>query len=143
MKKLAFIIGSKTFEKIMMPLIIAQTAEVMDIEVHMFFTFWGLQMLKKGKIDKAKVGGVPFPFKRLAARQFKKKLKKFGTPNPSELIKEIAEGGNVHYYACTMTMELMGVKKEDIISEVSDKNFVGAAKFLEICEDADQILVFA
>ena len=143
MKKMAFIAGSNSFEKMMMPLIIAQTADAMDVEVHIFFTFWGLKLLKKGYSDKAKVAGMPFPMKGMAASRFKKKLKTFGTPKPSELIKEIVDGGNVHLYACTMTMDLMGIKKEDIIPEVKDNQFVGAAKFLEIVEDADQVLVFA
>ena len=141
MKKMAFIVGSKSFEKMMMPLIISQTADAMDVEVHIFFTFWGLQLLKKGAADKTKVAGMPFPMKGMAASMFKKRLKKFGTEKPSLLIKELVEGGNVHLYACNMTMELMGVKKEDLIPEV--KHIVGAAKFLELCDDADQVLVFA
>ena len=143
MKKLAFIVGSQSFEKMMMPFIISQTADAMDVEVHIFFTFWGLNLLKKGKADKAKVAGMPFPMKGMAAWMFKKKLKGFGTPKPSEFIKEIVEGGNVHLYACTMTLDLMGIKKEDIIPEVKENGFVGAAKFLEIASDADQVLVFA
>ena len=142
MKKMAFIVGSNSFEKMMMPFIISQTADAMDIEVHIFYTFWGLKLLQKGKADKVKVAGMPFPMKGMAAWMFKRKLKKFGTPNPSELIKELVDTGNIHLYACTMSMDLMGIKKEDIIPEVKD-NFVGAAKFLEICDDADQILVFA
>lgn len=141
LKKMAFIVGSRSFEKMMMPLIISQTADAMDVKVDMFFTFWGLQLLKKGAADKAKVEGMPFPMKGMAAWMFKKKLKKFGTDNPSEVIKELASNGNIHLYACNMTMELMGVKKEDLIPEV--EKVVGAAKFLEICEDADQVLVFA
>ncbi len=141
MKKMAFIVGSKSFEKMMMPFIIAQTAEAMDVEVHIFYTFWGLELLKKGKADKTKVAGMPFPMKGMAAWMFKKKLNNFGTPNPSKLIKELVEGGMVHLWACNMTMELMGVKKEDLIPEV--EGIVGAAKFLELADDADQVLVFA
>jgi len=141
MKKLAFIVGSDSFEKMMMPFIIAQTAEAMDVEVHIFYTFWGLKLLKKGQADKAKVAGMPFPMKGMAAWMFKKKLKKLGTANPGELIKEITEDGNVHLYACNMTMDLMGIKKEELIPEV--EKVLGAAAFLEIADDADQVLVFA
>ncbi len=141
MKKMAFIVGSNSFEKMMMPFIISQTAEAMDIEVHIFYTFWGLKLLKKGQADKAKVAGMPFPMKGMAAWMFKKKLKKLGTSNPSELIREITEDGNVHLYACNMTMDLMGIEKEDLIPEV--EKVLGAAAFLEIADDADQVLVFA
>jgi peroxiredoxin family protein len=141
MKKLAFIVGSDSFEKMMMPFIIAQTADAMDVEVYIFYTFWGLKLLKNGYLNKAKVEGMPFPMKGLAASMFKKKLKKLGTPGPVEIVKELMEDGNVHLYACNMTMELMGIKKEDLIPEV--EKVVGAAAFLEMADDADQVLVFA
>ena len=141
MKKLAFIVGSNSFEKMMMPFIIAQTADAMDVEVHIFYTFWGLKLLKKGAADGAKVAGMPFPMKGMARWMFKKKLAKLGTPNPSELIKELVADGNVHLYACNMTMELMGIEKEDLIPEV--EKVLGAAAFLEISDTADQVLVFA
>ena len=141
MKKMCFIVGSDSFEKMMMPFIISQTAEAMDIDVHVFYTFWGLNLLKKGGADGAKPAGLPFPMKEMGRWMFKKKLAKLGTPKPSELIKELTEDGNVHLYACNMTMELMGIKKEELIPEV--EKVLGAAAFLEIADDADQVLVFA
>jgi len=141
MKKMAFIVGSNSFEKMMMPFIIAQTAEAMDTEVHIFYTFWGLDLLKKGYADGAKVHGVPTGMGGMARWMFKKRLAKFGTPNPGKLVKELVGDGMVHLWACNMTMELMGIKKEDLIPEV--EGIVGAAKFLEIADDADQVLVFA
>ncbi len=53
----------------------------------------------------------------------------------TELLKMCRQMGNVKIYACSTTMEIMGVKKEDLIPEVDD--IVGAASFLSIALDSD------
>ena len=125
-----FIVKDKSFEKFAMMMILGTTGDAMDMKMNFFFTFWGLELLKKGK--KPKVAGMPFQMKGMAAKMFTKRLKKFGIEDPWGLIKEAIENGNMKLYPCEMTMQLMGIKHKDIIDIAEEP--VGAATFLEMSE---------
>jgi peroxiredoxin family protein len=137
MKKLSFIVTQKSFEKFMMMVILGSTGSAMDVEMNFFFTFWGLYLLKKK--FKAKVEGMPFPMKGLATGMFKKKMKSFGITDPWGMIHDGVKDGKIHLYPCSMTMDMMGVKKTDFWDFVEEP--VGAAAFLEIADGSDSILV--
>jgi len=130
--KICFIVKDKSFEKFMMMTILGTTGAAMDTEMNFFFTFWGLRLLQKK--FKPKVAGMPFPMKGMATKMFLKRLKKFGIENPWELIKEAIESGKMKLYPCQMTMDLMGIKKEQLWDFVEEP--VGAASFLEMSEGA-------
>lgn len=130
MDKISFIVKDKSFEKFGMALILGTTGDAMDVEMNFFFTFWGLFQLKRK--FKPKVAGMPFPMKGMAAKMFRKKLAKFGMEDPWGMIKEAVENGNLKLYPCQMTMDLMGIKREDMWDFVEDP--VGAAAFLEMSE---------
>lgn len=132
-KKISFIVKDKSFEKFMMMVILGTTGNAMDIEMNFFFTFWGLFLLKKD--FKPKVAGAPFPFKGIAAKVFKKRLKKTGIDDAWELIREAVADGKMKLYPCTTTMDLMGIKLEDMVDFVEKP--IGAAGFLEMGENAD------
>lgn len=140
MERLAFIVGSDSFEKLMMSIILARTGTAMDVETHLFFTFWGLNLLRKGGADKAKLSMPPL-LRNLATWMIKRKMMKTGFKKPSEMLKELVETGKVHLHACSTTMELFGLTRDDLIPEVED--VVGAATFLDIAADADKVLVLA
>jgi len=131
-EKINFIVKDKSFEKFMMMVILGTTGGAMDMEMNFFFTFWGLYLLKKK--HKPKVAGMPFPMKGMATRMFKKRLKKFGLENSWELIKEAIEDGKMKLYPCQMTMDLMGIKREEMWDFIEEP--IGAAAFLEMGEDA-------
>ena len=130
-KKINFIIKDKSFEKFMMMTILGTTGNAMDIEMNFFCTFWGLFLLKKN--FKPKVAGAPFPFKGIAAKVFKKRLKKTGIDDAWELIREAVADGKMKLYPCTTTMDLMGIKLEDMVDFVEKP--IGAAGFLEMGEE--------
>jgi len=132
MGKINFIVSEKSFEKFMMMTILGTTGAAMDTEMNFFFTFFGLNLLKKKY--KPKVAGMPWPMKGMAAGMFKKKLKKFGWEDVVDMIKDAVESGNMKLIPCQMTMDLMGIKREDLFDFVEDP--VGAASFLEMSEDA-------
>jgi peroxiredoxin family protein len=136
MKKLNFIVSDKSFEKFMMMVILGTTGTAMDVEMNFFFTFWGLYLLKKK--FKPVVNGMPFPMKGMAAGMFRKKLKKFGIEDPVEMLRDAVKGGKMKLVPCQMTMDLMGIKKEDLWDFVAEP--VGAAAFLEMSDGADSIL---
>jgi peroxiredoxin family protein len=134
-EKINFIVKDKSFEKFMMMTILGTTGSAMDIEMNFFFTFWGLNLLKKK--FKPKVAGMPTPMKGMAAGMFRKRLAKFGMEDPWELIKEAVEDGKMKLFPCQMTMDLMDIKREEMWDFVEDP--IGAAGFLEMA-DGGQIV---
>ncbi len=134
-KKLALIVHSGTLDKILCAFILGTTATAMDMEAHLYFTFWGLTMLKKGALEKA---GLPATYKHLEG-QLKKKLKEMNYPTPYDMLKRMKASGLLKIYACSPTMEMFGVKKEDLIPEVDQ--IAGAAAFLDLASDADITLL--
>ncbi|MFA5312134.1 MAG: DsrE/DsrF/DrsH-like family protein [Methanomassiliicoccales archaeon] len=129
-KKIAIVVSEGTFDKGMMSMMIANTAASMGMEVHIFHTFFGLNLLKKAKSPK-----LPGMF-RFFTGTFVKKMKKIGVDNYSEQMKLAMELG-VNIYACNTTLELLGVKKEDMYDGVK---ILGAAGFLDIAVDADSTM---
>lgn len=134
-KKLAIIVHSGTLDKLYCAFILGSTATSMDIEAHLYFTFWGLTMLKKGALEKARL---PATYKHME-EQLKKKLGEMNYPTPYDLLKRMKASGLLKIYACSPTMEMFGVKKEDLIPEVDQ--IAGAAAFLDLAADADTTLL--
>jgi peroxiredoxin family protein len=126
-----FIVKDKSFEKFGMMMILGTTGDAMDVKMNFFFTFWGLNLLTKK--FKPKVAGMPFPMKGMGAKIFLKRMKKFGIEDPWGMIKEAVENGNMKLYPCQMTMDLMGIKHEDLLDFVEEP--VGAASFLEMADN--------
>jgi peroxiredoxin family protein len=134
-KKLALIVHSGTMDRVLCAFILGSTAAAMDIETHLYFTFWGLNLLKKGALDKAPL---PATYKQFE-EMFKTKLKEMKYPTPYEMLKRMKASGNVTIYACSPTMEMFGITKENLIPEVDQ--IAGAAAFLDIASDADITLL--
>jgi len=130
-KKLAMIVESGTLDKLYCAFILASTAVAMDIEAHLYFTFFGLTMLRKGAMEKA---GLPATYKHLE-EDLKKKLALMKYPTPYEMLKRLKASGLIKIYACSPTMEMFGIKKEDLIPEIDE--IAGAATFLEVASKAD------
>jgi len=133
-KKLAMVIESGTLDRLYCAFILASTAVAMDMEAHLYFTFFGLNMLRKGAMEKA---GLPVTYKHLEAN-LKKKLMAMKYPTPYEMVKRLKASGLMKIYACSPTMEMFGIKKEDLIPEVDE--IAGAATFLEVASKADTTL---
>jgi len=133
-KKLAIVVESGTLDKLYCAFILASTAVSIDMEAHLYFTFWGLTMLVKGAMDKA---GLPTEYKHLEG-QLAQKLKQMRYPTPYEMMKRLKPTKLLHIYACSPSMEMFGIKREDFIPEVDQ--IAGAATFLEIASGADVTL---
>lgn len=130
-KKLAIAVQGGTIDKLYSAFILASTAVAMDMEAHLYFTFWGLQMLVKGAMEKA---SLPATYKHME-ETMRKNLEKMKYPTPYEMLKRLKQSNLFKIYACSPTMEMFGIKREDIIPEVEE--IVGAATFLEIATKAD------
>jgi peroxiredoxin family protein len=130
-KKLAIIVESGTLDRLYCAFILASTAVAMDMEAHLYFTFFGLNMLRKGAMKKT---GLSTTYKHLE-KDLKKKLVAMKYPTPYEMLKRLKASGLMKIYACSPTMEMFGIKKEDLIPEVDE--ITGAATFLEVASKAD------
>lgn len=135
-KQLNFIVSENSFEKFGMMVILGTTGSAMETKMNFFFTFWGINLLKKNYSPK--VAGMPFPMKKMAAAMFKKKLKSFGYEDMWEMVKDGVEEGNIKLYPCSMTLDLMGVKEKDLLEFCEEP--VGAASFLEMADTADHVI---
>lgn len=144
--KLSMVIFSGDLDKVLAVMIIAVGAAAMDMKVVLFFTFWGTAALRK---PQAQVGG-----KNLMSRMFgwllptghsklklskmnmggmgtammKSLIKRKGAPDLDHLFDQAAELG-VKIYVCEMSMDLMGLRREEII-DYPDVDYVGVATFM-------------
>ncbi|HPB59994.1 MAG TPA: DsrE/DsrF/DrsH-like family protein [Candidatus Saccharicenans sp.] len=141
-KRLAIIATHGTLDMAYPPFILSTAAVAMEMEAAIFFTFFGLEILKKGKIDKLKVSPVANPampmkipniiamlpgMTPLATIMMNSWMRKAKVPKLSELLETALDMG-VRLIGCQMTMDVMGVKKEDLIDGIE---IGGAATFLE------------
>ncbi|OUR64805.1 NADH dehydrogenase [Methylophaga sp. 42_25_T18] len=150
-KKLAIIASRGTLDGGYPPFILASTAAALGFEVKIFFTFYGLQLLKKDLSLKVSPLGnpampmpVPIPsiiqvipgLEWFATWMMKRKLKAKGVASIEELRAICIESG-VELIACQMTVDLFDFKEEDFIDGTTPG---GAATFLEFSGDADTTL---
>jgi len=121
--KATIIVHSGDMDKVFSALIIANGALAMGMEVSLFFTFWGLQCLKKGGLEKGPLSKMNML--GLGKWMVKRKMKKAGVVSLERMMQDFKElGGKI--LACDMTMEIMGIKQEDLREElISDYCAVG------------------
>ena len=153
-QKMTIIASKGSLDMAYPPLILATTAASMDFDVTIFFTFYGLDIIKKGMADKLMVSPlgnpampmpVPIPtliaslpgMEAMATAMMKSMFKKHGVASIGTLL-DLAKESGVKLIACQMTMDVMGVKQSDIIDGVE---FGGAAMWLDSAADA-QINLF-
>ncbi len=147
------------------PFILASTASALGWDVEVFFTFYGLALLKKDfnsnvsplgnpampmkmpfgpkwfqsinwNMPNLLMAGIP-GFENVATALMKKTIKNCGVATVTELRELCLEAG-VKFVACQMTVELFGFTHDDFIPEVKD--YVGAASFLPVAQVADVTL---
>lgn len=152
-KSMAIIVSKGTLDWAYPPFILATTAAAMDIDATLFFTFYGLGLLKK-KLDlevsplgnpamKMPMAGMHLGMPNLlaalpgvtagATAMMKNMIEKKGVATIEQL-RDVALESGVKLVACQMTMDLFEFGKEDMIEGVS---FGGAATYLEEAVKAD------
>ena len=147
-KKLAIIATKGTLDWGYPPFILASTAAALGYDVQIFFTFYGLQLLKK-KLDLqvSRLGnpGMPMPFpvpvlmqalpgmQAMMTSMMKKKMADKGVADLAEL-RELCQEADVKFIACQMTVDLFEMDTKEFISDVE---YAGAAMFFDFAGDAD------
>jgi peroxiredoxin family protein len=148
-KKLALIASKGTLDWAYPPFILASTAAALDYEVSIFFTFYGLTLLKKDisdlKVTPLGNPAMPMPIpmptlvqalpgmESMATMMMKQKIKSKGVASIEELREACLESG-VKLLGCEMTIDLFDFKREDFIDGIE---FGGAATFFEFAGEAD------
>lgn len=149
--KLCIILSKGTLDMAYPAFMLAQTAAVMGTEVHVFFTFWGMNAIDKRHVERLQVSpvgnpGMPMPqivavlpgMTAIATRMMKGRIAKARVPPLYEMIRQCKDVG-VQLHACSTTMQVMGVTREQLIPEVDD--VVGAASFLAMAEGAQTLFI--
>jgi len=105
------VVHSGDMDKIYSTLIIANGALSMGIEASLYFTFWGLQRLQKGGLEKGSLSKMHML--GIGKSMMKQRMNKANVSSLERLMKDFKElGGKI--IACDMTMEIMGIKREDL-----------------------------
>ena len=108
--KSTIIVHSGDMDKIYSALIVSNGALSMGMEASLFFTFWGLQRLQKGGLEKGPLSKMNFL--GLGKWMINGRMKKANVVSLERLLNDFRElGGKV--IACEMTMEIMGIDKKD------------------------------
>jgi peroxiredoxin family protein len=116
--KATIIVHSGDMDKIFSALIVGNGALSMGMDASLYFTFWGLQRLKKQGLEKGKLSKMNMM--GLGRWMVRKKMKDAGVAELERLIQDYRElGGKI--IACEMTMEVMGIKKDDLRLDLIDE----------------------
>lgn len=150
-RKVAIIASKGTLDMAYPPLILATAAAAMDMEVGVFFTFYGLNILRKGGSKKLKVAPIANPampvhvpnivgmlpgMTPMATKMMKGMFSKKHVVSVSDLLQQAIEL-DVKLIACQMTMDVYGFKRDDFIDECE---VGGAASFLSYASTAHTTL---
>ncbi len=117
-EKAVIILHSGDMDKVYSALIIANGALAMGMEASIYFTFWGLMRLKKGELEKGPLSKMNMM--GAGKQMVKKRMEKANVAPLEKLMSDFKElGGKI--IACEMTMEIMGIEKEQIRTEWVDE----------------------
>ena len=130
--KVTIIVHSGDMDKVYSAFIVANGALAMGMEASLFFTFWGLQRLKKGGLEKGPLSKMNIL--GLGKSMVKWRMRKAGVASLERMLQDFHElGGKI--LACDMTMQIMDIKKEDLRDDlISDYCAVGT--YIEEAKDS-------
>lgn len=153
-RKLSIIASKGSLDMAYPPLILGNAARMAGIETHIFFTFWGLDIITKKKMNKLNVATVGNPSMHpsfhfptwigaipgvsgLATIMMRKEIDKLDFPPVGEFIEMLADAG-ANLYACKMSVDMMKLKPEDFVDSVK---ILGAMEFMELSEGAQLLFI--
>jgi peroxiredoxin family protein len=136
-EKVAIVISKGSLEGIYPGLIMANGARMDGIEADLFFTFFGLDAIRKDRYEKIKVATVGNPglhlptllgalpgFSALATKMMQRQMEKIDIPPIPEFIELVADSG-ARLYACKASVDMFGLTMEDFVPQVEEVISVG------------------
>jgi len=153
-RKLCIISSKGSLDMAYPPLILANAARMSGIEAHLFFTFWGLDIITKKKNNKLNISTVGNPnmhpwfhiptligvlpgMSAAASWMMNREIAKLDFPPVDEFVQLVMDAGTC-VYGCKMSMDMMKLTKEDL---VEGADVLGAMEFLEIADGAQVLFV--
>ena len=153
-RKLCIISSKGSLDMAYPPLILANAARMSGIEAHLFFTFWGLDIITKKKNKKLNLATVGNPnmhpwfhipsligalpgMSAAASWMMNREIAKLDFPPVDEFVQLVMDAGTC-VYGCKMSMDMMKLTKEDL---VEGADVLGAMEFLEIADGAQVLFV--
>jgi peroxiredoxin family protein len=139
-ERVSIVLHSGDMDKLYSALIIGNGALAMGMDASIFFTFWGLQRLRKddawamppagldkGSLSKMNMLG-------LGRRMMQQRMSNKNVASLERLMADFRDlGGRI--IACDMTMDIMGVRKEDLREDLID-DFGGVGTFIQEARDS-------
>jgi peroxiredoxin family protein len=136
-EKVAIVVSKGSLEGIYPSLIMANGARMDGIEADLFFTFFGLDAIRKDRYAKIKVATVGNPglhmptllgalpgFSALATKMMQRQMERIDIPPIPEFIELVADSG-VQLYACKASVDMFGLTMEHFVPQVEDIISVG------------------
>ena len=150
-RKLAIICSKGNLDMAYPGLILANAALGEGVETHLFFTFWGFDMITKSRMHDLKftmlgntathlpqgLGGLP-GMTAMATRQMKKQIQEIGVPDVPEFLEQIVASGG-HLWACRMSADMMHLDESDLSDDV--EGIISAADFIEKTDGAQLLFI--
>lgn len=150
-RRLAVICSKGNIDMVYPGLVFASAALVEGVETHVFFTFWGFDLIIKSRMADLKltpigntashvpqgIGGLP-GMTALATKRLKRQFAQVGVPDVPELLGHIVESGG-HLWACRMSADMMRVAESDLYEGV--EGVINAADLVEKTEGAQLLYV--
>jgi peroxiredoxin family protein len=131
-RKVSIICSKGSLDMAYPGLILANAARMSGIEAMLFFTFWGLDIVTKGKADHLHLSivgntSVPVPamiaglpgVEALASAAMRKEMEKLDIPPVPEFIEMLSDAG-AELYACQLAVDMFRLKKEDLVPQIKD-----------------------
>ncbi|HSQ37560.1 MAG TPA: DsrE/DsrF/DrsH-like family protein [Acidimicrobiia bacterium] len=157
-RKLAIICSKGTLDMAYPGLIIGNGAAQEGIETHLFFTFWGMDIIRRKTVNKLtmtpagntamRIGSTSLAMPQLlgvlpgmssmASWMMRGKIKGLDVPPVHEFLTQIADAGG-HLWACKMSVDMMKLTRDDFIPEVED--IINVSAFLDLSRDGQIIFV--
>ena len=150
-RKLAIICSKANLDMAYPGLILANAALGEGIETHLFFTFWGFDMINKKTSPQLKftplgntathlpqgLGGLP-GMTAMATHQMKKSIAEVGVPEVPDFLQQIVDSGG-HLWACRMSADMNHLTEDDLYDEV--EGIISASDFIEKTEGAQLLFI--
>jgi peroxiredoxin family protein len=125
--KATIIVHSGDMDKLYSALIIANGALSMGMEASLYFTFWGLQRLKKDGLERGSLSKMNLL--GLGKWMVRRRMKKARVVSLEKLLQDFKElGGKI--IACEMTMEIMGIRADDLRQDLID-DYGGVGTYIQ------------
>ena len=150
-RKLAIICSKGTLDMASPGLVLANAALGEGVETHLFFTFWGFDLINLRTMHDLRftilgntathlpqgLGGLPW-MTTVATARLKKSIADIGVPEVPEFLQQIVDSGG-HLWACRMSADMQHLTRDDLFEGVTD--IISAADFIEKTDGAQVIFV--